>query len=277
MRTFFTLLLCGTFLMSYAQNKPASTPKKASSQPKTLKVITTLQMPGQTGTNGTRGASVVWNPITLKYYASMAGNSSYPMAVFDPKGKLLSDPELSTDFDTRGLWYDASTKRICANGYDDNGWIAYVLDTKGIPLETKRVISGKTQPDENSVGVSDGKKAVYFMNPSFDAMRFVVSEYSLQGSFVKDYYLILPDPLLEYDESIFNMNCILFTGIPGKEFGVINPEDNQIHLFSKTSGKWVQTLNVPLEVELSENFNSAYANGLYWFFNQNNRTWYGMK
>lgn len=272
MRILFTSLLCGTFLLVHAQNKPATAP-----QGKTLKVMTTLQMPGETGTNGTRGASVAWNPITRKYYASMAGNSSYPMAVFDPNGKRLSDAELSTDFDTRGLWFDAGTKRICANGYDDNGWIAYVLDTQGIPLETKRVISGKTQPDENAVGAGDGKKSVFFMHPTFDDYRFVISEYSLQGSFVKHHYLLLPEQLMEYDESSFNMNCILFTGIPGKEFGVIHPEDNQVHLFSKLSGKWIQTLNVPLEVELSEHFNSAYANGYFWFYNEKNRTWYGMK
>lgn len=67
---------------------------------KTSRKVATLSMPGETGNNG---GSVVWHPVLKKYYASFAGNASYPMGVFDPTGKLISPEDIETMFDTRGL------------------------------------------------------------------------------------------------------------------------------------------------------------------------------
>mgnify|MGYP006388747501 CR=1 FL=1 len=66
------------------------------SQNRTLVQTAALLMPRTVDDEmpGTRGASVTWHPVQKKYYTAMAGNGAYPMAVFDAKGKRLSDPTL---------------------------------------------------------------------------------------------------------------------------------------------------------------------------------------
>ncbi len=59
-----------------------------------LKQVLVLQMPEDDGSNS---ASVVWHPLTKKYYTSMAGNASYPMGVFNEKGKLIQD-DMDADY-----------------------------------------------------------------------------------------------------------------------------------------------------------------------------------
>ena len=98
---------------------------------KTLKKTIELKMPGKvfvsilTGKDslpGTRGGAVVWHPLQKKYYAAFAGNWKFPMAVFDISGKLLSNEDLTTFEDLRGMWYVPKLKKICGNGYSEIGW-----------------------------------------------------------------------------------------------------------------------------------------------------------
>lgn len=85
-------------------------------QPRLLKKMMELKMPKETEdiNSGTNGASVCWHPVTKKYYAAFAGNSNYPLGVFDAEGKLLSDSGLTTMQDVRGLWYDKTNKKFVA-------------------------------------------------------------------------------------------------------------------------------------------------------------------
>lgn len=118
-----------------------------------MKVIE-LKVPKEGGANG---AGIVWHPIQKKYYAAMAGNKSFSLAVFDEKGHLLSSPDQSALLDVRGLWYNSKTKTIQANGYDAAGWWEYQLDNKGMPTSIKELKSGKNQPDAQSCGAYDSK------------------------------------------------------------------------------------------------------------------------
>jgi hypothetical protein len=102
---------------------------------------------------GPRGAPVAWHPVQQKYYAAFAGNIKYPMAVFDAKGKRLFADAFKTQFDIRGMWYDAKRKKILTNGYEDFDWASYVLDTKRLLTQTEAIFEGADyQPDVQSVG-----------------------------------------------------------------------------------------------------------------------------
>ena len=129
---------------------------------KTLKKSIELKMPGKVFASkingedslpGKRGGAVIWHPLQKKYYAVFAGNQTYPLAVFDFAGKRLSGDDLTTLEDLRGLWYNPTLKKICGNGYNDNGWFSYKLDAKGIPAEAEIYAAGMNQPGEQSVGV----------------------------------------------------------------------------------------------------------------------------
>ena len=49
--------------------------------------------------DGNNGASVAWHPQQKKYYASFAGNATYPLAVFSENGKRLSANDLAAGFE----------------------------------------------------------------------------------------------------------------------------------------------------------------------------------
>jgi hypothetical protein len=108
------LLLLAAFLLVGAS---------ANSQTiKTLKKVLELKI---TEPGGANAASVAWHPVQKKYYAAQAGNADFPLGVFDVKGKMLSNSTQTTLFDIRGLWYNAKTKTLQANGYNDFGWTEY--------------------------------------------------------------------------------------------------------------------------------------------------------
>ena len=117
MKYLFLALFAGSFLF----------PNHLAAQTAELNKVLELKMPREKGGDfcGTRGGSVCWNPMTKKFYASFAGNAGFPMAVFDNNGKRMSADELNTKVDMRGLWYDPSLKKICGNGYNENGWFSF--------------------------------------------------------------------------------------------------------------------------------------------------------
>lgn len=246
---------------------------------KPLNKVMTLSMPGETGSNG---ASVAWHPILKKYYASFAGNASYPLAVFDVKGNRISPDELETMFDVRGLWYNTGSKKIEANGFKDFGWISYKLNAKGIPEDIVQLQEGLVQPDEHSVGVFDAlKKRICFLHEG------IISSYSLKGEPTADEIEIkritetpeMPEGELE-DESetadMYNSTALCYTGITNAEFGILNYGKMQIELYNR-KGILTKAFVLPEDVAVYVNFNFAYANGIWWLFDKEQRIWLGYK
>lgn len=248
---------------------------------KPVKKIMTLSMPGETGSNG---ASVVWHPVLKKYYASFAGNASYPLAVFDIKGNLLSPDNLETMFDVRGLWYNTVSKKIEANGYDDFGWISYKLNIKGIPEDVVQLQEGMVQPGAHSVGVFDAiKKRVCFLDNG------IISSYSLKGEKADDEIEInnntetedaeITEGELEADsetEDKYNSTALCYTGIANAEFGILNYGKMQIELYNR-KGILTKAFKLPDDILGYDNFNFAYANSIWWLFDKDERKWFGFK
>ncbi len=259
---------------------------------KTLKQTIQLKMPGKvyksenTGADsipGTRGASVAWHPVQKKYYASFAGNYQYPMAVFNASGKLLSDDDLQCMADTRGLWYDSELKKICGNGYSDIGWFSYNLDGNGIPKGAESMVEGMIQPDAQSVGT---------YNPASKMVHFLYGQeiytYSKNGMEEEDKLIRLypgivnkndidEDDDAEYLSEDYNGVLLIYTGIPKAEFGLLNIYKKQVELYNSKTGLLTQLLKLPANLPTWSAFNFSYANGIYWAFDQDTRTWTGYK
>lgn len=259
---------------------------------KTLKKTIQLKMPGNvfvsknTGNDslpGTRGAAVAWHPIEKKYYASFAGNFSYPMGVFDMNGRLLSNDDLTTMEDTRGIWYNSKLKKICGNGYNDYGWFSYMLDPKGIPTKITIDAAGMNQPDPQCIGVynSNANKVCFLYGQEI----YVYNENYMEEeeNLVRLYPGITNKKDIdeeedgEYISDDYNYNVLIYTGIPRAEFGILNIYEKQVELYNQKTGLLTQKLKLPNDLPVWSGFNFSYSNGIYWAFDQNTRTWTGYK
>lgn len=256
---------------------------------KKIKAVMKLAITEEGGANG---ATVVWHPVLKRYYCPMAGNISFPLQVFDAKGKLISPKDQTTMFDVRGMWYNPKTKKLYTNGYNESGWGEYVINAKGFPTDIKVVHEGLNQPDEHTVAAYDAvKNIVYFYkegqvygyNPATAKPTDEVIKLEVNGNAVdtntkeETDSLDFPDFLMQDDMYNYNTSTVICTGIKGQEFGLLNILNNSIDLFDKATGKLKVKLRLPEEAPVNEMFNFAYANGIYWLFNKDTREWTGYK
>lgn len=258
-----------------------SAQKAVDAKPKELKKVMELKMPDSTGTNG---AQVAWHPIQKKYYAAFAGNKTYPIAVFDIKGKLLSPKGLKTQFDVRGLWYNPIEKNIQTNGYDTLGWASYTLDAKGIPTGVKTIFTGAHQPGFQSVGAYNIKENVlHFFNDdgNVDVYNTKTGKYETEITLYLHYteddsdIAYLEDNYDEIDN--YNSTTLVYTGIPKAEIALLNYNNKAIELYNIKTGFLTSEINLPEDAMTSAVLNFAYANNIYWLFDKENRKWVGYR
>ena len=241
------------------------------------KKVMEFKIPREGGANG---AAVVWHPVQKKYYVAMAGNVSYPFAVYDETGKLLSPPELQTYFDVRGMWYNPGTKTLQVNGYNDAGWAEYVFDRKGFPSEVKILHKGKIQPDVQSTPA---------FNPADQTLYFLTTEGYLEKYEVTDaiFKEIIQLRLAKTENaqagdygnnmSEYNKTTVIYTGNPGAEIGLLNHVRSRIELYNIKTGFMSRYISIPETGLGKENLNFAYSNGIYWLFDKEKRVWKGYK
>src|SRR5687767_8666186 len=243
---------------------------------KNLSKILELKIAGEGGANG---GSVVYHPVQKKYYAALAGNTSFPMGVYDVKGKLLSPVEQQTKFDLRGLWYNPKTKNIQANGFKESGWAEYTLNTKGIPTSVKILQAGMNQPDSQNIAAFDPVgNAVFFLNYG------TVDKYDYaDGKFIESITLY-PGKTKDEDEDledefeeVYNVTTVIYTGTAGAELGLLNDILKQVELYSIKTGYLTRVLKLPEDAPTNYWMNFAYSNGIYWLFDKTTRTWIGYK
>jgi len=247
-------------------------------QTATLKKTIELVIPGSGGSNG---ASVAWHPVHKKYYASMAGNAGFPFAVFDSKGTRVSDEEMQTLEDVRGLWYNPDSRNIQANCYSDHGWIEYITDEKGIPTEIKYLLQKKVQPDDQSAGAYDSQnKLVFFL----DEMGYVAAYQYPEGEQVKEFPLHLGKTSGKTDaddnEALYanyNSTALICTGLKKAEIGVLNFSKKQVELYDMTTGYLTRILKLPPDAPSPARLNFSYSNGIVFLFDQTERVWKGYK
>lgn len=279
-----TLLLLAACIVLSTYNAGAQFKSRELKKTLELKMPKTEEddMPGK------RGASVVWHPLQKKYYASFAGNTAFPFAVFDVAGKRLSSEDQAAMADVRGLWYNPASKTIEGNGYSEFGWFHYTLDNKGMINELVVDFEGQNQPNEQAVGTYHaGKKKVLFLGEGG------VNLYNREGMYENKIELhwgrtksqgVKKESDYDEDEvgedgtpEDYNYSSLIYTGIPGAEIGVLNTYNKQVELYNEKDGFLTQKLKLPAGIPAETVFNFAYANGLYWFFDMDKRVWFGCK
>lgn len=234
-----------------------------------------LQMPNESF-GGSNGSSVVWHPLQKKYVAAMAGNASFPIAFFDPKGTKLSADEQTCQYDIRGLWFHPEKQLIQGNAYDNGGWFAYSIGAN-YSLAGKILQAGTHQPGPQSVGTYyASNKRVGFLNGN------KITFYDPNtGEVDVDRSLVLQPryPNVDFPDDLdagYNETTAVFTGITGKEIGILNIDDGQVELYNMKTGICSGVADIPEEVDyLYPMFNFAYTNQLFWFFDKKSRTWNG--
>lgn len=258
-----------------------------TAQNRTLKQILELQMPKTKADDycGTRGAGVCYNPENQKYYAAFCGNINFPMAVFTAAGKRISDDNLTTMEDIRGIWYDPAVKKVMSNGYSGIGWLIYTLDSKGIPTGIDYKFRDMNQPTDQAVGAYDTRsKYVCFLQGSqvkmyenFENM-FANLKDSVQIHWGRKRSQGPADNENAQDENAdYNYTNVIASNITGAEFGVLNITAKQIELYDQKTGYLQQTLKLPETAVVESAFNFAFSNGVYWLFDIENRKWIGYK
>jgi hypothetical protein len=247
---------------------------------KSLKKILELAIPREGGANG---ACVAWHPVLKKYYASMAGNVSFSLGVYDVKGKLLSPVDQEALFDIRGLWYNPGTKTLQTNGYDDFGWGEYTLNKQGFPSDITVLLEDLNQPNEQSVGAYyDKEKVVLFFNEDGNIDKYSIED----GKYIENIELSLGKSKdddgsdnSDNEDAIENYNSTtaVYTGIAGAEIGLFNFSSKQIELYDSKDGRIARKLLLPADAPAPQFLNFAYCNGIYWLFDKETRTWKGYR
>lgn len=229
------------------------------------------------GENGTNGANVAYNPKYKRYYAAFAGNAEFPLGVFDQKGGRISEDELTTGFDLRGLWFDPQTAGLAGQGYGESGWVAYQLNDEGIPTATEVKFEGQNQPNEQAVGAFDAnRKLVYFLaGNKIVAYNNGNAQENPEESLTIAFLMQGEDTPENETPAAYNSTTLTFTGWKGREFGLLNHESRQVELYDRKTGKCTEILKIPEDCIVDSMFNFAYANNQFWFFNTETRTWHG--
>jgi hypothetical protein len=221
------------------------------------------------GEGGKNGASVAYNPEAKLYYAVIAGNAQYPLETFAGNGYRVNEAEAYSDM--RGLWWNSKAGTLEGNCYGEGGIVSIGLTGQGYAGTGNMEIfsGGGCQPTEQSVGTFDPKKKeiLYYTEGS-------VVGYSRKDGTMTSTFILL---YLPADEIDINWTTLIFTGVKGMEFGLLDYYSKKVYLFSRKDGYHSGTVNLPADAMTYETFNVSYANGYVFLFDQDLRKWTGYK
>jgi len=222
----------------------------------------TLAIQSESGTNG---LGVVFDSKERIYYTAFAGNMSYPLEAFTESGTLKYSAELGVD--ARGFWYNPTTKKLEGFSYDNGGMFQVTL--VGGAASTTLDADKTYGEDSQAVGVyCDKLKSVMFVSDG--EARF----YKKPGGKAKVVTLTMANA------DALNMRGPIYTGVKGKEIGLLNYETMEVEFYSASSGKKAGSVLLDTEACVSEidvpySFRVAYANGKVWVFDTDSRQWLG--
>jgi len=248
-----------------------------------LNKVTTLQMPGRAGENG---GTVAVHGRTRNYYATIAGNKTFSLAIFNALGERSSPADLAVLYDVRGLWYNQKAKTFYANGFGKNGWCKYVMDEEGIPYDVAPLFEGQQQPFPQSSGAYNQKENVVYFLKGASAVAYdgeTGKELPEKRKLIKvGYTLKKPPPPNFVADTIsnlpgYNNTSLIYTGLSNNELGILNVESREIELYSANTGLMSSRLKLPPEAVVREKLNFAFCNGVYWLYDAAARSWIGYR
>lgn len=251
MKALFTTIVLGLILNSNALYAEIIDHPKAS---------LTLHFEQKSGTNA---SSVTFNPKTNLYYAAFAGNSSYPLEVFDIEGKNIY--QTSTGVDIRGLWWNKKSKSLEANCYSDGGIVSFPLNKQGFPsIGAQTLFEGVDhQPSANSCGVYDSKKKQTLYYKFGNIYKYA------KGNKVSTLNL----PIKNKDN--INAQCMIYTGKKSMEIGLLDYVNKEVYLYNSKTGKKTAKITLPSDAITYSAFRFAFANNYVFLYDSDSRNWVG--
>ncbi|MCB9284607.1 MAG: hypothetical protein H6563_11070 [Lewinellaceae bacterium] len=216
--------------------------------------------------SGTNGSAVAWNPTAGLYYALIAGNSEYPLEVFNQTGGSVRQMEAGIDL--RGLWWNPKAKALQGNCPGETGWVQLDSDNKGIPTGSSSfLVEGEHQPDFQSVAAFDAKKKklVFYNN---GALYLYNAKNGAQAGTVQ-----LPLPVSQ--ENI-NFTTVGFTGKKNYEYVLLDYDQQKLYFFNR-SGAFTAESQLPYDAVTNDAFRFSFANGIAFLYDAEERVWTGYK
>lgn len=221
------------------------------------------------GGSGTNASAVAWNSQKGVYVTVIAGNSSFPLEVFDGNGNPKAQGE--ANFDWRGLWFNPATGKLEGNGAGDYGWATLSLGDDLSPSNVKTLEEGQLQPDFQSVGAYDHqKKQVVFLDYSVDGLAL----YSRKNP--KKIKQVNLGWGKESDLGDMNSTTVGFTGHKGYEYVLLDYNHGKLIYFDR-SGKHTATSKLPGDAPLNESFAFSFAHDRAFLYDKDARIWYAYK
>jgi hypothetical protein len=220
------------------------------------------------------GACVTWHPVQKKYYAGMIGGPNELMRIFNEKGELVDS--CTTLANLRGLWYNPIKKMLEGNAIEHTGWFNYQLNKKGVPEKIVPVFTRAAVGHEQSVGAYlniDSLGTVAFL---FDISVHFFD--AAEGVFISAVTLpeLYGEPTYEKNEAGLTHTAyvVLATGMPEAELAFINVYKRRID-FIKLGKGYSHSLTIPQQQPVYGAFNTAFANGILWMYDQQKKVWNG--
>jgi hypothetical protein len=216
--------------------------------------------------SGTYGTAVAFNPKENAYFAVIEGNKDYPLEKFDQNGSSISASVAGID--VRGMWWNPKTGALESNAFSGLGYYKLELSPNGDPIGTAiQILPGKNQPYEQSVGTFDPVKQEIF----FYSIGAIYS-YSRKNGKAGKRVLFLDLPV-EIEK--INNTSLIYTGIKGIEFGLLNFVDSEVLFFDKKTGRNTGIVSFIHNAPVNDTYCFSFANKLVWLYNSEYRIFYG--
>lgn len=217
------------------------------------------------GTKGSNACAVTYNPEKQLYYTAFAGNSAYPLEVFDTKGQNRYTGAAGVDL--RSLWYNPKKHNLQGLGYPRRGLFNITLDDAGLPAAVKPSNDSIAAiPNTQSTAGWDGKGALLFFDGQW-LYRFSMG--------LKQKKKFVPQSI-PGDMANLNNTTVVYTGVKGYELGFYDSFEGKVY-FTDLKGAYTGTSMLPASAPRAESFRFSFANGLVWLFNGNERTWFAYR
>jgi hypothetical protein len=217
---------------------------------------------------GTNGSAVVYHPEKRVYCAVIAGNSTFPLEMFDDKGEHFYTQEAG--WDARGMWYNPQTDELQGNSYEGEKIVSFALDVMGVPMdEMSTIVEYPEQPEANCVSAFDAESQYVY---NLDGLT--IPYYSLEGGMTVDTLYLSNVP---NNGDWLNTTTVIFTGAAGMELGVLNYSKKEVYFFDKSTGKFAAKIKLPKTAVTNEVFRFSYANKMIFLYDVKTRTWTGYK
>ncbi len=214
--------------------------------------------------DGTNASAVTYVPGPNVYITCIAGNSNYPLEVFNREGKTISTA--GAGIDLRGIWYNPATNSLEGNCAGEEGWFSTPLNAQGIPSGDWSLIrQGQLQPDFQSVMsyITPKKKLVTITaDNSFsfwgrkNGKEKVCFQHGTPGD--TDWY--------------FNPYSAAYTGNDAFPLAVLELNGEQILYFS-LKGQYLGATKIDGGLPEMDGFRFSFANRNAFVYDESARTW----